>query len=826
MQPKLLLACIVFMFTRTAIQAAEIETDILIVGGTESGCAAAVQAARMGVRRIVLVNDIEWLGGQFSAEALGAIDENRAHGYDGTVPIPRSGIFREVIDAIESKNAQLYGGIKRPGNTRVITTSRPIVSEGVFRALLKPYEDSGRVTRYSNYRVDSVRMNGDRVDAVVFESIDADADPLTVRAKLTIDASDWGDVIRESGAAYDFGIDTKAEYGEPAAPSSNEPITDMNPITYCMILVEQDNQSLYPEPEGYDPRSFTGLWGWISEAWAYESRRLVDGKGFDEIDHPDVLLINNPDIDYPLDIHTHAVATALEATEPGASKKNIVQLTPKQRQIILDDAKLRTRQYYFYLQSNFPKFRKLVLSDEFGTPDSLPPKPYIREGLRLVAKHVVKEQEVLGFQSRSNYATAMFHDGVFSWQFEMDYHPTARKWLTTDGDKGAWEAVFRGSRRFGRGGTGRVMFPVRGFVPERVKGLLGAQKNLGYTSIVSSSCRLHDQSTAVGQACAAIAAVSLQRDIDPGDIPFDNASLAAIWSGLLDDKQGVPVAIWPFADMDPLDDGFVAVQQLALRRLFPLRAGDTSFRPDNKLDARWAAKVLKTATESGYDIPQLVIADLATKRDFAVALWQGIASQPLPDRERKSDTDADADGIPDDQDALPFTPKSASWSVLPELDGVPDPALLNQPNTQAFNFTSAGGQTIDGFQSDIGAAYSQQAGFGWKADLRKNVRSRGIARKTVRDGFVFTRKQDVWELDVESGKYAVTLCIGDIGHDQPGQNVTVEGNRIAKDVDTTHGNFLELTTNVEVTDGRLTITLGKPEGGSNTTINWLIVHQE
>jgi len=38
---------------------------LLIVGGDESGCAAAVQAARLGVPRIVLVNDIEWLDGLF-----------------------------------------------------------------------------------------------------------------------------------------------------------------------------------------------------------------------------------------------------------------------------------------------------------------------------------------------------------------------------------------------------------------------------------------------------------------------------------------------------------------------------------------------------------------------------------------------------------------------------------------------------------------------------------------------------------------------------------------------------------------------------------------
>jgi heterodisulfide reductase subunit A-like polyferredoxin len=57
-------------------QHGEIDSELLIVGGTESGCAAAIQAARMGVRSIVLVSDTKWLGGQFSTEALVAIDES------------------------------------------------------------------------------------------------------------------------------------------------------------------------------------------------------------------------------------------------------------------------------------------------------------------------------------------------------------------------------------------------------------------------------------------------------------------------------------------------------------------------------------------------------------------------------------------------------------------------------------------------------------------------------------------------------------------------------------------------------------------------------
>lgn len=52
-----------------------IEAGLLIVGGSESACAAAIQAARLGVKNIVLVNDIGWLGGQFSAEGVGCLDE-------------------------------------------------------------------------------------------------------------------------------------------------------------------------------------------------------------------------------------------------------------------------------------------------------------------------------------------------------------------------------------------------------------------------------------------------------------------------------------------------------------------------------------------------------------------------------------------------------------------------------------------------------------------------------------------------------------------------------------------------------------------------------
>ncbi|EAQ81349.1 FAD-dependent oxidoreductase [Blastopirellula marina] len=637
-----------------------IEADLLVVGGAESGCAAAVQAARMGVKRIVLVNDTNWVGGQFSSEALGAIDENRAHEYNGKVPIPRSGLFREVIDAMEDKNEELYG-VRRPGNTRVITTCRPVIANEVFEALLQPYEASGQIQRFSNLRVKSVTVQDSRVKAVTFEPLAESATPLKVHAQLTIDASDWGDVIKLSGAPYDFGLDARSEYGEPRAQESPEPNTDVNPITWCMILVAQTEEALIPQPAGYDERDFLGQWKWIDDKFNFASRRLVDGKALKDRQQADIYLINNPQVDYPLDVFTADVAAALEAMEAGASKKQFVDLTPQQREIVFRDARLRTLQYLYFMQQKYPSFRTMAMSDEFGTADKLPPKPYVRESLRLKALHMIKEQEVVGAGAQSNYAQTMFADGVFSWQFELDFHPTARKWLSSEGAAGPWDATFRGQRKFGVGGTGLSIFPLRSFVPQEMDGLLGAQKNLGYTSIVSSSCRLHDQSMAAGQACGAVAAVSLLKDVSPREMWRDPQYLAEVWTGLLTQKDAAAVVIWPFNDVDPYDDGFVAIQQLAVRRLFPLAPHETSFRPDAPAEAEWVAEVVKHIQSQGYDCAVNAIMPTKTRREAAIALWKAIQSQPIPAYERQSPDDADGDGIADANDALPFTAGETSW---------------------------------------------------------------------------------------------------------------------------------------------------------------------
>lgn len=846
------LATIATQTTNLRAESTGFTVDILIVGGTESGCAAAVQAARMGVRNIALVNDIEWLGGQFSAEALVAIDENRGPaGYDHTVPFPRAGFFKEIIDRIESINTRKYGRA-RPGNTRVITTCRPSDAAQAFHELLQPYVDSGQVRIISNCHPVQALLDESQTRLLGLEfASDQDAElNLTVKAAITIDASDWGDAIKLSGAAYEFGPDLKSKYGEPLAPESREgyPPTDMNPITYCMVINETDKYEPIPQPPRYDPRNYrTHKWP-KDPLWLYESRRVIDHYNFEDVTHPDVLLLCFPAIDYPLDVHPRWLADALEATQPGASKKNIVELSRHQRQLVFNDAKQYSQGFLHYLQTEVHdampdkthSYRRFELTDEFGTADRMPFKPYIRESLRLKAAYMMRQQDTTGYGSNAgNYAQAMYHDGIACWQFEYDFHPTKREFLEDGNTNGPWRCVFRDGRTWGPPYSGLSLFPLRSLVPEKVNGLIAAQKNLGYSSLVSSALRLHDQSTAVGTAAGAVAAVAVTSKVDPRGIPYKRALLSKVWNGLCDQPDGgIPHTLWPFRDLEPDHPAFVAANLLAIRGSLPLHPRQPEFHADEPATEEWANEVIRLtlATKQprpgpvpGFrDVPQLKTAT-PTRGEFVNAWWayvRHLADQPF---EYTAAEDTDSDGIADKDDALMLSAQQTSWddfALPPELDGNPDTTDADRSRIRSFNFTGKDSPVVEDFSNDNGLVFDKERGFGWSRDISASHRRRRQIEGEWRDTFLFTRSHDVWEYQIPKGRYTVTVCVGDSGHEQTGQNVSVEGTAVFENRDTAIGEWAEASADIEVKDGHLTIEIGRPGGSTNTCLNWLRIVEQ
>ena len=596
------------------------ETDLLVVGGGESAVAAAVQAARLGVAKVTLVNDIDWLGGQFSAEGVGAVDEWTTVGGRRT-EFPRSGIFLEVVRAIGETNRRKYG-TAQPGNCFCARlTIEPAEAARIFEELAAPLVSAGRLRIERGWEPARVDLTGGRVTGVGFTK---GAARLDVRARMTIDASDWGDVIRLSGAKWSAGPDAKARFGEPSAPVeiTDANFREMNPITYCAVLRGIPEERTIPEPEGFDARRYFGVSretkkefdaaGWPKgvlfmnvpvfadtrhEAGpyappvnVYTHRRLVDAAHNGWPHEREKLFLNWPPQDYPLDRWPQRVTDSLEAMGRGLSKNNIAMLTPAQRRVIFDDAKRHTLGMLHHLQRIEPRFRRMELTDEFGTPDRLPPKPYVRESLRLEALTMLREQDLRTTRPEPRWAKAMPPDAVFGFQFNIDFHPTRRQFLGDD-PSAPWATIHTATRNWSTH-TDRAMFPLRGLVPVERDGLLGAGRNIGVSSVVQSALRLHGQMMHCGQASATVAWICLRDELQPRAVAKDARRVREIQHTLARGTKGPGLLLWPYHDLPPDHPACEPASLLTVAGIWRADADSVFFQPEKPLTAgEWTAAI-------------------------------------------------------------------------------------------------------------------------------------------------------------------------------------------------------------------------------------------
>lgn len=606
-----------------AVSAEVLETDLLIVGGNESGCAAAIQAARLGVRKIVLVNDIDWLGGQFSAEGVGCMDEwTTVNGK--RVNFPRSGLFLEVIQRIRAYNSATYGKAC-PGNSFCGTeTIEPKAAADIFEALVKPHVDAGTLRILRGCEPEQVGVEEGQVKSVTFNEVHAPNKTHIVKARLTLDASDWGDVIRLSGAKYGAGPDLKSRFGETSAPEAYDDAgaQEMNPISYCVVLRESQGKDVtIPRPASYDARSFAALDRippWVDSDMSagiysasgnspYTHRRLVDRWHNGFAPGTEATFINYPVQDYPLCQLPQRVMDALEKSEPGASKKNIVHLTPAQRRIIFEDAKQHALGVLYHLQTaahdrvgDFPQsFRYMKLTDEFGTTDKLPPKPYVREGLRLEAMTMLREQDIRAETREPKWAKVLPTDAAFAFQFNIDFHPTRRRFLTSNPNE-PWQYIHTKDRGW-HTDTDRAAFPLSGLVPVEMNGLLGCSKNIGVSSVVQSALRLHGQMMHVGQAAGTLAWISLRNEKHPREIVTDPARVRELQLKLARGHGGPGLLLWPWQDVSPDDLHFEALNMLSTRGIWQPQADDVLFHPEQTVSRRELASLIARVCRSLQD---------------------------------------------------------------------------------------------------------------------------------------------------------------------------------------------------------------------------------
>jgi len=178
---------------------AGIASDVCVYGGTSGGVVAAVQAARMG-KRVVLVEPGRHLGGMTSG-GLSAVD----------IGNPRSvgGIAREYFSRLVASYGKIlnwdqqFKGKGGPA-TGGAYSIEPHVAERVFEEMVK----EARVTVLREARLVSVRKTGARIAKLTTD------DGRTVWAKMFLDTTYEGDLLAAAGVSHTLMREGNDKYGE------------------------------------------------------------------------------------------------------------------------------------------------------------------------------------------------------------------------------------------------------------------------------------------------------------------------------------------------------------------------------------------------------------------------------------------------------------------------------------------------------------------------------------------------------------------------------------------------------------------------------------
>jgi hypothetical protein len=516
-------------------RAKELHADVVIIGGGTGGCAAAIAAARSG-HRVILTEETDWVGGQFTAQAVPPDEHPWIESFGATRLYRR---FRTAVREYYRQHYPLNAEARavenfNPGNGLVSRLCHePRVALAVLGDLLAPYLSSRRVVLLNRHRPVGADVDGDRVRAIRVRDLDGWRD-VVLTAPYFLDATELGDLLPLTKTEYVVGAESQKDTGEPHAPIEARP-ANQQAFTCCFAmdyLAGEDHTidkpaeydfwrkyvpvmkpawpgsllswqmsdpiTLKERKTSFDPRG-PGPGG--LNLWLY--RRIADRKNFKEGMYPsDICLVNWPQNDYWLG--------------------NLVDVSPDEAAKHLSRAKQLSLSLLYWMQTEAPRpngkigWKGLRLrEDVVGTADGLAKYPYIRESRRIKAEFTILEQHVgtdarmkVTGQKGDEVTAAQFFDTVGVGSYRIDLHPSS----------GGNNYIDVSSLPF--------QIPLGALIPQRMENLLPACKNLGVTHITNGCYRLHPVEWNVGEATSALATFCLRCKEPPRQLRKNKTLLA------------------------------------------------------------------------------------------------------------------------------------------------------------------------------------------------------------------------------------------------------------------------------------------------------------
>ncbi len=192
-KPAVLLMLLAFIFPPAAGAQSSPQasfSDVLVVGGTPAGVAAAIAAARGGAT-VSLVSAAGDLGGELTDAAMDQWDLNLA---PGGGPVQHDPVFEELY----ARLGDAFTPASAARTFAAMVSAEPRISVR--------YDEVPSGVSESAVPAASPGETGEKrhVDAVAFRNV-RDGSLLMLRARYVIDATDDGDVAVLAGARYDVG---------------------------------------------------------------------------------------------------------------------------------------------------------------------------------------------------------------------------------------------------------------------------------------------------------------------------------------------------------------------------------------------------------------------------------------------------------------------------------------------------------------------------------------------------------------------------------------------------------------------------------------------
>ncbi|MEI6188930.1 MAG: FAD-dependent oxidoreductase [Chitinophagia bacterium] len=550
----LILLLLIFSTSQAQMPIQKIQTQVLVIGGSASGITAGLQSARMGVPTLV-VESTPWLGGMITAAGVSAFDGNHA------MPAGLFGEFRKrLYDYYGGANAVSTGWVSN-------TLFEPHIGDSIFKNMAK--QEKKLSIKYL-YQFKEVIKSGDTIIGAIFYHVQ-NGSLLKVTAQRVIDATELGDALASTKIPYDLGMESNDMTKEQVnLAGANDIIQD---ITYVAILKDfGSSQAFIPRPANYDSTEFDA-----SNTSFYKDtnrkRPSVDAKKMLEYGR---LPNNKYMLNWPIygnDIYL-----------------NVVEKTPKEREVLLEQAKQQTLRFVYFIQKDLGLNHLSLANDEFPTKDKLALYPYYRESRRM---HGMVRMLVQHISKPFDTPQPLYTTGIAVGDYPVDHHHKKNT-------AAPQHLEFFPVPSFN--------IPLGALIPKEVSNFIVAEKSISVSNIVNGTTRLQPCVMQIGQAAGLLAAQSIIDKVEP-----KNISIRKVQTILLD-ADGY---IMPYKDVPLKDKYFKAIQNIGATGL--LRgvgvptgwANATYFHPNDMV----ASKEFLSTWEQKFGAPEIKVSQNLSIQD-------------------------------------------------------------------------------------------------------------------------------------------------------------------------------------------------------------------